>query len=79
MPACCPMPTKARSLRFAVGKEGRSAPECSVDGPAVVPTTSIEKGVLFGWGRGGSNEQQKYVVVRFALLAPASGGFCEAI
>jgi hypothetical protein len=36
-------------------------------------------GVLFGWvGSGGSHSQEKYVVVRFALLAPAGESFlCE--
>ena len=53
-----------------------SAPASAQDGPPVTRTENIMHGVLFGWGRGGSNNQQKYVVVRFALLAPASGGYC---
>ena len=39
----------------------------------------LEGGVLFGWGQGGSGNQQKYVVKRFALLAPASGGYCAEL
>jgi hypothetical protein len=42
-------------------------------------TDAIGKGVLFGWGQGGSRSQQNYVVVRFALLAPLSGGYSVAI
>lgn len=55
-----------------------SAPQSSMDGPRVTRTTNIENGVLFGWGRGGSNNQQKYIIVRFALLSPAAGGLCTA-
>lgn len=39
----------------------------------------LEGGVLFGWKQGGSASQQKYVVKRFALLAPGSGGFCASL
>ena len=36
---------------------------------------AVAGGVLFGTGMGGSSNQQKYVVVRFGLLAPAGGGW----
>ncbi len=36
---------------------------------------AVSNGVLFGTGQGGSTNQSKYVVVRFALLAPAGGGW----
>jgi hypothetical protein len=53
-----------------------SGPQSSPNDPPLVRNTSIDKGVLFGWGQGGSKNQQQYVVVRFALLGPAVGGFC---
>jgi len=55
------------------------APMSSIGDPKGGPRTdAIAKGVLFGWGQGGSNNQMKYVVVRFALLAPLSGGYCAS-
>lgn len=45
---------------------------------AMSRTTSVANGVLFGWGGGGSKNQQLYVVVRFGLLSPAAGGVCSA-
>ncbi len=40
---------------------------------------AIAKGVLFGWGQGGSPHQMNYVVVRFGLLAPQGGGYSAAL
>jgi hypothetical protein len=39
---------------------------------------TIARGVLYGFGNGGSPNQQQYVVVRFACLSPAAGGFCSS-
>jgi hypothetical protein len=51
------------------------APMSSPADPKRGPRTdAIKKGVLFGWGQGGTSHQSDYVVVRFALLAPAGGG-----
>lgn len=56
------------------------APMSSPNDPKGGPRTdAISKGVLFGWGQGGSANQLKYVVVRFGLLAPVGGGYCAAI
>jgi hypothetical protein len=38
---------------------------------------TVARGVLYGFGNGGSPHQQQYVVVRFACLSPAAGGFCS--
>lgn len=55
------------------------APMSSIGDPKGAPgLDSVLKGVLYGWGQGGSKSQMKYVVVRFGLLAPLSGGYCEA-
>jgi hypothetical protein len=56
-----------------------SAPRSAIDGPRVTRTENIKNGVLFGWGGGGSSAQQKYVVVRFALLTPFATSFCAAM
>jgi hypothetical protein len=56
------------------------APMSSANDPKGGPRTdSIKNGVLFGWGQGGSKSQMNYVVVRFGLLAPFSGGYSAAI
>lgn len=39
----------------------------------------LKGGVLYGYGQGGSADQQKYVVKRFGLLAPVAGGFSAAL
>jgi hypothetical protein len=47
----------------------------TVNNPRYQEIKDERQGVLFGWGgSGGSSSQQKYVVVRFALLSP--GGIC---
>jgi hypothetical protein len=54
------------------------APMSSVGDPKGGPRTdAIAKGVLFGWGQGGSKNQLNYVVVRFGLLAPLGSGYCS--
>ncbi|WP_295584990.1 peptidoglycan-binding domain-containing protein [uncultured Lamprocystis sp.] len=58
-------PATGRALKLT------SAPQTPASGPSLTRTVSIPHGVLFGWGQGGSTNQQQYVVVRFALLAPA--------
>jgi hypothetical protein len=56
------------------------SPRSSLGDPVAGPRTlAIPKGVLFGWGQGGSNSQMNYVVVRFGLLAPLGGGYCAAL
>ncbi|HEY8258273.1 MAG TPA: hypothetical protein VIG08_11525 [Gemmatimonadales bacterium] len=56
------------------------SPMSSMSDPKGGPRTdAIAKGVLFGWGQGGSSSQLKYVVVRFGLLAPLSGGYCASL
>src|SRR5690606_6302252 len=52
-----------------------SAPQSTSGGPAVQRFENIPNGVLFGWGQGGSRNQQRYVVTGFARLAPAGGGY----
>jgi hypothetical protein len=54
------------------------APQSSLRDPKGGPRTdAIKKGVLFGWGQGGTSNQLYYVVVRFGLLAPLGGGYCS--
>ena len=56
------------------------APQSSIGDPKGGPRTdAIKKGILFGWGQGGSASQMNYVVVRFGLLAPVGGGYCAAL
>jgi hypothetical protein len=55
-------------------KAPMSSPQDPKGGPR---TAAIKKGVLFGWGLGGTKDQGKYVVTRFALLAP--GGYSAAL
>lgn len=44
----------------------------TVDNPRYHQIKDERQGVLFGWpGSGGSSSQEKYVVVRFALLSPS--------
>jgi hypothetical protein len=48
----------------------------TVNNPRYNEIKDERQGVLFGWsGSGGSSAQEKYVVVRFALLSPAGAGF----
>jgi hypothetical protein len=54
----------------------RSNPTCSPPGLVSKKKATIARGVLYGSGNGGSPNQQQYVVVRFACLSPAAGGFC---
>lgn len=57
-----------------------SAPMSSMLDPKGGPRTdAIKKGILFGWGQGGKGGQVNYVVVRFGLLGPLSGGYSAAI
>jgi hypothetical protein len=56
------------------------SPASSMSDPKGGPRTdAIKKGVLYGWGQGGSRSQLNYVVVRFGLLAPLSGGYSSAL
>jgi peptidoglycan hydrolase-like protein with peptidoglycan-binding domain len=56
----------------------RSNPTCSPPGLVSKKRSTIARGVLYGSGNGGSPNQQQYVVVRFACLSPAAGGFCAS-
>jgi hypothetical protein len=58
------------------GVELTSNPTCSGAGLPSKKKQAIARGVLYGFGNGGSTNQQQYVVVRFACLSPAVGGFC---
>jgi hypothetical protein len=62
---------------------GRAMTLTSSPPPAMAVQQGMDRdlagGVLFGWGQGGSSNQSKYVVKRFGLLAPASGGYCAAL
>ena len=56
-----------------------SNPTCSGAGPGSKKSEAVAtRGVLYGFGNGGSANQQQYVVVRFACLSPAVGGFCAS-
>jgi hypothetical protein len=53
-------------------------PECAPETPKFTREENIRRGVLYGLGMG-RTARQRYVVVRFALLSPASGGICSAV
>lgn len=46
--------------------------------PVSKKSETVAQGVLYGFGNGGSPHQQEYMVVRFACLSPAAGGFCSS-
>jgi len=55
-----------------------SKPARSGAGRGIKKAEPMPQGVLYGYGNGGSTSQQQYVVVRFACLSPAVGGFCSS-
>jgi hypothetical protein len=62
-------PATGRALRLT------RSPMSSVETQRSQPkAAAVARGVLFGLGEGGSPNQQRYVVVRFGLLAPSGGG-----
>jgi peptidoglycan hydrolase-like protein with peptidoglycan-binding domain len=63
---------------YGSGVQLTSNPTCSGAGLASKKKETIARGVLYGFGNGGSPNQQQYVVVRFACLSPAVGGFCAS-
>jgi hypothetical protein len=65
-------PSYGRELRLT------AHPQCAPGTPQFTREENIKRGVLYGLGMGGTASQQQYVVVRFALLSPASGGICSA-
>lgn len=65
-------PSYGRELRLT------AHPQSAPGTPRFTREENIERGVLYGLGMGGTAAQQQYVVVRFALLTPASGGICSA-
>jgi hypothetical protein len=73
----CIDPAYGDSVKLS-NKPARFATATSVKSTAAKKTESAPQGVLYGFGNGGSPQQQQYVVVRFACLSPATGGFCSA-
>jgi peptidoglycan hydrolase-like protein with peptidoglycan-binding domain len=63
---------------YGAGVKLTSNPTCSGVRPVSKKPETIARGVLYGFENGGSPNQQQYVVVRFACLSPAVGGFCSS-
>jgi peptidoglycan hydrolase-like protein with peptidoglycan-binding domain len=63
---------------YGSGLQLTSRPTCTRAVQASKKKETMAQGVLYGFGNGGSPNQQQYVVVRFACLSPAVGGYCAS-